>query len=214
VTFRVAVVGCGQVATRFHAPAFVAQPDCAIVACTSRTMDRARALASVYGATVYETVEALLDRADPDVVAITSADNAHLNPLRLALESGKHVWVEKPLHAASGQEWVTWADFEAAAEVMAHWNRRQSIVGINFNYRSMPHYRQLRADCAAGELGALRLVDASAHLNCWSHTIDLLRWWCGDVQEVFAYWDRGETLRRAMLLRFASGAVGSLVGAR
>ena len=30
-TYRVAIVGCGRMATRFHAPSFAAQPDCRIV---------------------------------------------------------------------------------------------------------------------------------------------------------------------------------------
>jgi predicted dehydrogenase len=87
-------------------------------------------------------------------------------------------------------------------------------VGMNFNYRTMPHFKQLKTDLTAGELGTIRLVDASAHLNCWSHTIDLLRWWCGDVREVFAHWDvDAKDPQRAMSLRFASGTVGTLVGA-
>jgi predicted dehydrogenase len=95
---------------------------------------------------------------------------------------------------------------------MRHWDRARSVVGINFNYRTMPHFRQLRADCTSGDLGDIALVDAAAHLNCWSHTIDLLRWWCGDVVEVFAFWD-SQSPRRAVTLRFGSGAVGTLVGA-
>jgi predicted dehydrogenase len=201
-------------ATRFHAPAFAAQPDFQIVACASRTVSHAEALASSFDATAYPDTAALLDAADPDVVVITTADNAHLEPLELALRRGKHVFIEKPLHAARGQEWVTWSDYEAAASVMQHWDRQQSIVGINFNYRTMPHYRQLHADCAAEELGAMVMVDAAAHLNCWSHTLDLLRWWCGNVDEVFAFWRRsGTDPQRAIALHFANGAVGTLVGA-
>ena len=213
MSFRVGVVGCGRMATRFHAPAFAAQPDCQVVACTSRTLEHAHTLARAYDAQVYDDVATMLDRAQPDVVVIATSDNAHLEPLGLALERGKHVFVEKPLHAERGQESVTWSDYEAAATVMRGWDRTRSIVGINFNYRTMPHFQQLRADCASAELGTITLVDAAAHLNCWSHTIDLLRWWCGDVAEVFAYWD-GTQPQRAVSLRFSSGAYGTLVGAR
>jgi predicted dehydrogenase len=215
VTFRVAIVGCGRIATRFHAPSFAAQPDCRIVACTSRTPEHAASLARGYGADAYRDVNELLDKADPDLVVITTADNAHLEPLGLALDRGKHVFVEKPLHAAISQERVTWADYESAVAVMRRWDRTRSVVGINFNYRTMPHCRQLRTDTASGELGTIGLVDAAAHLNCWSHTIDLLRWWCGDMNEVFAHWGSGESdLQRAVALRFVDGAVGTLVGAR
>ena len=214
MTYRIGIVGCGRMGTRLHAPAFAAQPDCQIVACTSRSRDKAEALARTYGAEAYADVNELLAKGKPDVVVITTADLAHLEPLEAALAAGVHVFVEKPLHASGGQEWVTWADYEAAARVMRSWDRARSVVGMNFNYRTMPHYRQLKADLAAGELGTVRLVDASAHLNCWSHTIDLLRWCCGEVREVFAYWDpAAKELHRAVALRFGSGAIGSLVGA-
>ncbi len=214
MTYRIGIVGCGRMGTRFHAPAFAAQPDCQIVACTSRTAEKAEALARAHGATAYSDVSELLAKGAPDVVVITTSDSAHLEPLAAALAAGVHVFVEKPLHSARGQEWVSWEDYEAAARVMRTWDRKRSIVGVNFNYRTMPHFRQLKVDVAAGELGAIKLVDAAAHLNCWSHTIDLLRWWCGEVSEVFAYWDAGATeLHRVVSLRFADGGVGSLIGA-
>jgi predicted dehydrogenase len=214
MTYRVGIVGCGRMGSRLHAPAFAAQPDCRIVGTTSRTREKAEELARSYGAETYADVAELLAKASPDVLVITTPDSAHLEPLAAALAAGIHVFVEKPLHAAGGQEWVTWDDYEAAARVLAGWDRAHSVVGINFNYRTMPHYRQLATDIAAGELGTPTLVDAAAHLNCWSHTIDLLRWWCGDVREVFAYWDvSAKELRRVVSLRFASGAIGTLVGA-
>lgn len=213
MTFRVGIVGCGRMATRFHAPAFAAQPECQIVAATSRTFEHAESLAGAYGATAYADLPILLRESDAEVLVIATADNVHLEPLRLALEHGKHVFVEKPLHAERGQEFVSWQDYEAAVAVMREWDRARSVVGVNFNYRTMPHYRQMYADCSAGTLGEISLVDAAAHLNCWSHTIDLLRWWCGDVDEVFAYWPTGQ-VQRSVSLRFSSGAIGTLVGAR
>lgn len=213
-TYRVGIVGCGRMAARFHAPAFAARSDCHIVACTSRDREKAEALARAYGADVYDDVGKLLAEAAPDILAITTSEPAHLEPLAAALAAGVHAFVEKPLHASGGQEWVTWDDFEAAARVMRGWDRARSVVGMNFNYRTMAHFKQLKADLLAGELGSITLVDASVHLNCWSHTIDLLRWWCGDVREVFAHWDVGaRDPHRAVSLRFASGTIGSLVGA-
>lgn len=214
-TFRVAIIGCGRMGSRFHAPAFAAQPDFRIVACASRALDKATALAQTYGATAYADATELLEREDPDVVVITTAEGAHLEPLAAALAAGRHVFVEKPLHAARGQEWVSWEDHEQAAAVLAGWDRDRSLVGVNFNYRTMPHLRQLKADIESGALGTIRLVDASAHLNCWSHTVDVLRWCCGDVSEVFAHWPLAEErFERTVSLRFASGAIGTLVGAR
>jgi predicted dehydrogenase len=214
VTYRVAIVGCGRVGTRFHAPAFAAQPDCQIVACVGRTLDKAQTLAATYGATAYADLESMLDDARPDIVVIATPDTAHLEALERSLARGLHVFVEKPLHAAAGQERVTWDDFLIAEAALGGWDRTKSLFGMNFNYRTMPHVRQLKADADSGALGTIRLVDALAHLNCWSHTLDLLRWIVGDIVEVFAQAAQdAATLDRVVALRFAGVANGSLVGA-
>jgi predicted dehydrogenase len=200
--------------TRFHAPGFAAQPDCEIVACVGRTIDKAQLLAATYGATAYPDLDAMLDDARPDIVVIATPDTAHLEALEHSLARGLHVFVEKPLHAAAGQERVTWDDFVAAEHALRGWDRAKSLVGMNFNYRVMPHLVQLHADVDSGVLGPIRLVDALAHLNCWSHTLDLLRWLVGDIVEVFAHAAQdGDVRDRVVALRFANGATGSLVGA-
>jgi predicted dehydrogenase len=211
MTYRVAIVGCGRMGARFHAPAFAAQPDCDVVATVSRTLANAQVLAATLGATAYPDLTSMLDAAQPDVVVIATPDPAHLEVLAPVLQRGLHVFVEKPLQAALGQERVTWDDYAAAEHVLRDWDRAKSVFGVNFNYRTMPHFRQLKADLDAGALGTLRVIDALAHPNCWSHTLDLLRWMLGDVAEVFCAQTHA-SLDRVVSLRFASGALGSLVG--
>lgn len=210
--FRVGVVGCSRVAERFHAPGFDAQPDCEIVAFVSRSRERAAQLASVYGAAAYGDVDEMLDRSEVDLVVVTTAESRHLQPLTAALQAGKHAFVEKPLHAAHDQQHVTWDDFEAAAAALGTWNRSFPQVGLNFNYRTMPHARRLQSDLSDGLLGSVRLVEAAVHLACWSHTIDLIRWSCGEIVEVFASWSSDEGPERAVAFRLADGATGALVG--
>jgi myo-inositol 2-dehydrogenase/D-chiro-inositol 1-dehydrogenase len=180
------------------------------VACLSRTLEHAEGLAAAYAATAYTDLSSLLDQARPDLVVITTPDHAHLEVLEPVLERGLHAFVEKPLQAAHGQERVSWDDYTAAMQVLRHWQRTRSIVGMNFNYRAMPHLRQLKSDVESGALGRVRLVNATAHLNCWSHMLDILRWSFGEVVEVHA---RTADTDRVVSLGFASGALGTLVGA-
>src|SRR2546421_238096 len=51
--FRVAIVGCGKIATRFHAPAFARLPGCRIVAACDVAIENARALGDRYGVPVF-----------------------------------------------------------------------------------------------------------------------------------------------------------------
>jgi predicted dehydrogenase len=210
--FRVGVVGCSRVAERFHAPAFDAQPDCEVVAFVSQSQERAAQLAGVYGAAAYGDVDEMLDRSGVDLVVVTTTESRHLQPLTAALRAGKHVFIEKPLHAAQDQQHVTWDDFDAATAALGTWNRSLSQVGVNFNYRTLPHAKLLQSDLSEGRLGSVRLVEATVHLACWSHTIDLIRWSCGEIVEVFASWTGGDGPERAVALRLADGATGTLAG--
>jgi predicted dehydrogenase len=58
---------------------------------------RAPALAEQYGAEAEPSVEALLDRADIDVVLVATPHSAHVSQAVAAAEAGKHVYLEKPM---------------------------------------------------------------------------------------------------------------------
>ena len=109
--FRVGIIGCGDVARRFHAPAFAAQPDVAIVGATSRSKVSADRLAASYGATSYSTVEALISAQQPDLLVITTHESARIEPLELGLRAGCDLFVEKPLFASVDQDRIAVEDY-------------------------------------------------------------------------------------------------------
>jgi myo-inositol 2-dehydrogenase / D-chiro-inositol 1-dehydrogenase len=211
---RAAIVGCGSIAARFYAPAFAAHPDAELVACTSRTPASAERVARAWGATPYATLADLLERAGPDVLAITTGERERMEPLRAGLAAGRHLIVEKPLLARAGAARVSPEDFARAREALTAWDRQRTVAAINFNYRTMPHFRRLREDLAAGLLGDVRIVSAVVHLACWSHALDLLRWWLGEVDEVQARAPGGGagSGERGCLLAFRDGAVAAIAG--
>ena len=69
--YRVGIVGCGEVARQFHAPAFAAQPDFTIVGCVSRRLESAHALARGYNAATYLMMVAL-SRPPTRLVVVTT----------------------------------------------------------------------------------------------------------------------------------------------
>ena len=212
--YRVGIVGCGEVARQFHAPAFAAQPDFTIVGCVSRRLESAHALARGYNAATYPTTEALIEAADPDLVVVTTHEAARLDPLEVSLGAQRHLFVEKPLYAHEGQDRITVDDYRSARAALEVWDRQRSTFGINFNYRTMPHMQRMRADIVDGVLGEILSVNACAHLACWSHVIDLVQWWLGEIVTVSALIStRGERLDRICTVSFPTGVVGSLEGA-
>lgn len=94
---RVGIVGCGDIAAHYlrNAPLF---KNLDYVACASRGMASAHALAEVYGLEPL-TVDMLLAREDIDVVLNLTNPTAHAETVIAAVEAGKHVFVEKPLAA-------------------------------------------------------------------------------------------------------------------
>jgi predicted dehydrogenase len=119
--------------------------------------------------------------------------------------------LSKPLHAAKGQANATEADYLGAKAVLGNWDRDQVNFGVNYNYRTMPHLRRLKADVATGRLGDMKATLVWAHFACWSHVIDQLRWILGEVESGSAL-RSPVSLERVATLRFASGCIGTLCG--
>jgi predicted dehydrogenase len=146
-----------------------------------------------------------------DVVVIATPESVRLELLGEALTRRRHLFVEKPLYAAKGQENVTEADYFGVKAVLSNWDRDQVSFGVNFNYRTMPHLRRMKADVETGRLGKVKAALAWAHFACWSHVIDQLRWMLGEVESVSAL-RSPISLERVATLRFASGCVATLCG--
>jgi myo-inositol 2-dehydrogenase / D-chiro-inositol 1-dehydrogenase len=208
---RVGIVGCGDVARRFHAPAFAAQPDVSIVGCTSRSSASADRLAACYGASSHTTLEALISAQQPNLLVITTHESARIEPLELGLRAGCNLFVEKPLFASVDQDRITVEDYLETRRVLEGWDRSRTTLGVNFNYRTMPHMKRMEADIADGSLGEIKMVAAVVHLACWSHTIDLLQSWLGRIESVSALRrNDGENLDRVCVASFPNGVIGTL----
>lgn len=118
----------------------------------SRDRERGRAFAEAHGFTVaYEAVPQLLADPTVDAVYIATPHATHAAIAIAALESGKHVLVEKPLavDAAQARRIADAAAAEGRFAMEAMWMR--------FN----PAYRDLVTDARAGMVGAVGSVRAS-----------------------------------------------------
>lgn len=209
-TWTVGIVGCGHAAS-FHAPAFAAQPGFELVGCASRSAQTTQEFGARHGARPYPSPEALLADDGVEVVVLTTPEWVRLELLEEALRRGRQLFVEKPLYAANGASDVREHDHLDARRALQAWDRERTRLGVNFNYRTMPHMRRLKADLEGGRLGEVKGVRAWAHFACWPHVIDQLRWLLGEVESVAALSCDGQ-LDRVATLRFADGPIGTLAG--
>jgi predicted dehydrogenase len=102
---KVAIIGCGKIADS-HASQIQRIPDCEIVAVCDREPLMARQFYERFPVKrFYDSVPELLSEAAPDVVHITTPPSSHFDLASKCLESGCHVYVEKPftLHGHEAQ---------------------------------------------------------------------------------------------------------------
>ena len=215
------VLGCGWIAQR-HATA--ARRLRLPLVFASRDAARARDFARRYRAVAAHGGYAEAVRDDhADAVIVCTPHDRHLADVRLALDAGKHVLVEKPI-ARTLEE----ADEMIAAAVAAG---RVLMVAEQFHF--MPAFRHVRALIERGRLGELRelhlIARGLARRTGWRlerdrmgggalidggiHYIHNLRWWGGPVRRLFALRppatvDMGGEDAVAVLAELAGGAIG------
>jgi predicted dehydrogenase len=97
----------------------------------------------------------VLERNDLDAVIVGTPDHWHAIPTILACQSGKDVYVEKPLALSVG---------EGRAMVNAA-RKHNRVVQMGTQQRSASHYHEAVEYVRSGKLGKVRLVRSWAYLD-------------------------------------------------
>jgi predicted dehydrogenase len=223
------IVGTGVIAPT-HAKAIAALPAARLVAVTDVVPESAKAFAERYDCDVEPDLDALLARADIDVVSVCVPSGLHAEVGVQAATAGKHLVVEKPLD-------VTLAAADRLIDAVRAAGVTTTVIS---QHRFDPGLVELRHLLDSGALGRLVVGEAStkwyrtqgyydsaawrgtwaldggALLNQGIHYVDLLRWSMGPVAEVTAVCSTQSHQMEAedvalAVLRFSSGAVGTIV---
>jgi predicted dehydrogenase len=100
---RVAIVGCGKVADQ-HVDAIHRIADCEIVSLCDREPLMATQLGGRFGISeCFSDLREMLQSTSPDVVHITTPPKSHYSLAKQCLESGNHVYLEKPFTITAGE---------------------------------------------------------------------------------------------------------------
>jgi predicted dehydrogenase len=223
------IVGAGVISST-HARAIASLPDTRLVAVTDVDPDRARSFAAAHECVAEPDLDALLARDDVDVVSVCVPSGLHAEVGIRAAAAGKHLVVEKPLDVS----------LEAADRLIGAARAANVALTVISQHRFDPGLIELHRLADEGRLGRLVLGEAStkwyrsqayydsaAWRGTWAldggslmnqgiHYADLLLWTMGPVVEVTALCSTQthqiEVEDTALaLLRFASGAVGTVV---
>jgi len=94
---RIGIVGCGQIAQK-HLTAYAAIPEVEVVACADLNPEATARTAAAFGILhQHASYTELLRRHDLDAVDVCLHNNLHRPVAVAALESGRHVYCEKPM---------------------------------------------------------------------------------------------------------------------
>jgi predicted dehydrogenase len=100
---KIAIVGCGKVADQ-HVQAIRRIADCRIVGLCDRELLMAKQLGERFGISAcFTDVNEMLRTVSPDVVHITTPPQSHYSLAKQCLESGSHVYLEKPFTITAGE---------------------------------------------------------------------------------------------------------------
>lgn len=93
---KVAIIGCGKIASLRHAPEYAQNPLCEIVGFYDVDRTRAVALSEYFGGKAFFSINEIIE-SDVDAVSVCTANIHHAQNTIMLLRAGKHVLCEKPM---------------------------------------------------------------------------------------------------------------------
>jgi UDP-N-acetyl-2-amino-2-deoxyglucuronate dehydrogenase len=224
---KFAIVGAGNIGA-LHALAIQQIPSARLCAVCDTDEARARNLAEEFGARWTTDLEELVSQPDIEVVNVCTPSGLHMDIAIAAAEAGKHVMVEKPIEITLSR----------ADRIIEAARKHRVTLGVFFPSRFTEGVRVAQEAIKVGRLGRLVLCDAyvkwyrtqeyydrggwrgtwaldggGALMNQAIHTIDLLQWLGGPIENVCAHTrtlaHRMETEDTAVaIITYRSGALG------
>ncbi|HNR30812.1 MAG TPA: Gfo/Idh/MocA family oxidoreductase [Candidatus Hydrogenedentes bacterium] len=228
MALNVAIVGMGGIGN-VHAQCYEKDPIARIVAVCDIIRERADRAAERYGCPAFYSVRDMLKsgvRIDCASMCTAGVENGgdHYRPTMELLGGGIPVLGEKPI-----------SNEVAKAEKMVALARKKHLrYGINLNHRFTPAACRAKEWLDEGRFGRPHIINMTMWIDnpnetspyfhiraLHPHSIDVMRYFCGDVISVHAFFLRGETrdgrkrkcwsnLQANML--FKNGVVGHLTG--
>lgn len=199
-----------------------------LVACTDINPEAGRKFAETYGGEFVPTYEELCQHPKVDYVEVCTFPDFRLQPIEIAAAHGKHIQVQKPIST----------NLETARKMIDVCKANKVVLGMVSQHRFDDATIFVKKAIQDGRLG--KILQADAYVKWWRsaeyysrpikgswavegggalinqavHQVDVLRYLCGDVAELFGFWQLGALHKIesedvvCTLLKYASGATG------
>ncbi|HYH16292.1 MAG TPA: Gfo/Idh/MocA family oxidoreductase [Flavisolibacter sp.] len=226
--YKFAIIGCGRIAYR-HAEHILRVGQLVAVCDIDKT--KADAFAKQYDAKAFYSIDDLLKSSEHvDIVSVCTPNGFHAEHAIKSLQARKHVLCEKPMCITSVAAWQM-AD-------TAHFFRKKLFV-VKQN-RFNPPIQLVKKDLEANKYGTIysfqincfwnrsqgyytgdwrgtKELDGGTLYTQFSHFIDVLYWFLGDVEEVKGFKENYTHHKHVEIedtgvvtLKMKSGAIGTL----
>jgi predicted dehydrogenase len=199
---RIGVIGLGIMGEQY-VRIYKSHPLSIVTAICTRSPEKLDEIGARHGIEArYTDYLELLSDASVDAVCVATPDSAHYEPVKAALENGKHVLCEKPFTT----------NLDEADELLdLSRNRPRQKLQVAFNHRWLSSYYHGFATISKGEIGEPLVgyarkndtIYVPTEMINWAskttptqflgaHDIDLMRWYMGsEPDEVHAYGSKG-----------------------
>ncbi len=149
---RVGIVGLGKMGLS-HLSMFNAHPDIEVAGICDSTGYLLSILGKYTGLTTYSDMKSMIAEANLDAVVITTPTMMHASMVRTALESGLHVFCEKPfcLDPAESEELTALAESKGL------------VTQVGYHYRFVGAFAEVKRLLEAGAIGRVTHVLAEAY---------------------------------------------------
>ena len=220
---NVAVVGLGGIGNT-HARIYHGHDDCNIVAVCDALHDKADKAAKDYECQAFYSIADMVQsglRIDVASMCTAGEENGgdHYQATLELLSAGIPVLGEKPISN----------NITHAREMVALAKEKNIRYGINLNHRFTPAAIRAKEWIEAGRLGELNIINMTMWINnpnessphfhmraLHPHSIDVMRYFCGDVLKVQAFFKKGKGRQIwsnvQVNMQFENGVVGHLTG--
>ncbi|WP_296272132.1 oxidoreductase [uncultured Enterobacter sp.] len=147
-TINIALIGYGFVGKTFHAPLIQSIEGLTLTVVSSR--DEEKVKRDLPNVLVVATPEEAIQHPDVDLVVIASPNATHAPLATLALESGKHVVVDKPFTL----------DMQEARELITLADEKQLLLSVFHNRRWDSDFLGIKQVIEEGRLGKVKLFES------------------------------------------------------
>jgi myo-inositol 2-dehydrogenase/D-chiro-inositol 1-dehydrogenase len=232
---RIGVIGCGRIAQRIHIPNLRRTRGALVTALCDTNKELMRAIPVDLGTCKrFEDYHTLIGDPEVDAIMVLTPPDTHFGIVKDAIESNKHIFVEKPMTL----------DIQQAEQLVSMANDNQTKLMVGFMRRFDPAIKAIKQSISSGFLGNLITLRTELGLvstyrqytqvtdsdiigtfgqspnhrqdlrtflfNQLIHHADLVGYFGGPVKRVHAAGTVGDEFNIQIDLEFADGKVGTM----